>query len=319
MDLEKLAVKAPIVSAASALMLLMHSKTETLVMKEALPLLPPQAAAVSPPSPSVFKPLDLSMGLDQDTAIPTTDMASSVNHQDEIGGDNDDGDAIDEELDFISRASTPDSPPSIKKRRKVAVHKARSSSYISKTTAVPSSYKRIPSKYLNDPEVLVEGLRLAAKGDEKNVNSLHCFVRKELLEVFVLDGSGDGQHRVGLRCVHCGCLPKSERTGTSMSTFFPKSVEDLYRSVCTWQRIHFKSCRHIPDDKVNTYWHLKEADRTRGKKSHWIKTALDMGFCNVDGDRSGIVYCPTIGMAQDDVDMAASESDDETEEEELLL
>jgi hypothetical protein len=148
---------------------------------------------------------------------------------------------------------------------------------------------------LNNPTVLVENMHLAAKGDQKNLNSLHCFVQKELLEVFVLDAEkNDGHNRVGLCCVYCGCLPKEQRDGVSMSSFFPKSVEDLYRAVCTWQRIHFKACGHIPEDMKETYWRLKDTDRTRGKKAHWVSSAKAMGFRNVDKGRSGMVWCPTI-------------------------
>jgi hypothetical protein len=193
-------------------------------------------------------------------------------------------------------------------------------------TSQPYSYKRIPSKFLNNPTVLVENMRLAAKGDQKNLNSLHCFVRKELLEVFVLDAEkNDGHNRVGLRCVYCGCLPKEQRDGVSMSSFFPKSVEDLYRAVCTWQRIHFKACGHIPDDMKETYWRLKDADRTRGKKAHWVSSAKAMGFRNVDKDRSGMVWCPTIvgngdssqgdenDSDEDDVIVDESQSEPETD------
>jgi len=69
-------------------------------------------------------------------------------------------------------------------------------------------------------------MRLAAPNDAEELNSLHCFVRAELLEVFVLEDSktkDEKQHkrrkkykpknrfsnvqRVGIRCVHCGPVP----------------------------------------------------------------------------------------------------------------
>jgi hypothetical protein len=166
-----------------------------------------------------------------------------------------------------------------------------------------SAYKRIPSKLLKNPSIWKSGMRLAVDTDSKKVNSLHKFVRAELLECFVLQGS----YRVGLRCVHCaGWLGKqvdstsnsnsnsnNSHSNSSMSTFFPKSLQDLYRSVCTWQRIHFKTCPHMPEHVKEKYWRLKDADRTRGKKSHWITSAYGMGFRNVDDNRSGIMYCPT--------------------------
>jgi len=78
-----------------------------------------------------------------------------------------------------------------------------------------------------------------------------------------------------------------------MSTFFPKSLEDIYRGVCTWQRIHFKACKHMPEHFKALYWHHKDSDRSRGKKPHWVKSAHEMGLRNVDGHRSGIIWAGT--------------------------
>lgn len=147
--------------------------------------------------------------------------------------------------------------------------------------------------------------RLAHPTDHLNVNSLHRFVRQELLEVFFFsdDSLGGGTsvfRRVGLRCVFCGTLSKEEReqgrNGTpgcsSMNVFYPKSVEDLYRQVCTWQRIHFGLCPFIPDAFKTKYNMLKDQDRTRGRKCHWKKTAIAMGMYNLSDQRSGIAYRP---------------------------
>jgi hypothetical protein len=174
-----------------------------------------------------------------------------------------------------------------------------------------SAYKRIPSKLLKNPSIWKSGMRLAMDSDAKKVNSLHKFVRAELLECFVLQGS----YRVGLRCVHCAGRQEKRAASSStssMSTFFPKSLQDLYRSVCTWQRIHFKTCPHMPQDVKEKYWRLKDADRTRGKKSHWITSAYGMGFRNVDENRSGIVYCPTTAyLESEEEDAMDYQSDSE--------
>lgn len=138
------------------------------------------------------------------------------------------------------------------------------------------------------------GLRLAMPDDPKELNSLHCFVRSDLLEVFTInsDGNNAASARVGFRCVHCGNLPRKQKAGASMSIFFPKSLQDIYRSVCTWQRIHFKACKAIPDDLVQRYNYLKDTDRTRGKKQHWVSSAYRLGLRNVDDKRGGIVWAP---------------------------
>lgn len=138
--------------------------------------------------------------------------------------------------------------------------------------------------------------RLAMADDVKELNSLHCFVRSDLLEVFEMDEHSrkhrDSTPRVGLRCVHCGHLSRKQKEGASMSIFYPKSLQDIYRSVCTWQRIHFKACRHVPPDLVERYDYLKEMDRTRGKKQHWVSSAHRLGLRDLDDNRGGIVWDP---------------------------
>jgi len=177
------------------------------------------------------------------------------------------------------------------------------------TSRDSNTFKRIPRRFVDDPSLstIKIGMRLAVPDDEDHLNSLHCFVRSELLEVFVLDkslleceevglGLEENNHRnikrVGLRCVHCGRKPKVEKHGTSMSTFYPKSINDIYRGVCTWQRIHFKKCSHIPQHLKEKYGYLKNTDRTRGKKSHWVSSAREMGFRDVDENRNGVMYDP---------------------------
>ena len=155
----------------------------------------------------------------------------------------------------------------------------------------------------NGNQFIVSGLRLAMPNDSQELNSLHCFVRSELLEVFTLVANltrtkslENKRQRVGLRCIHCSHLPRKHRVGISMSTFFPKSVNDLYRSVCTWQRIHFKSCPHIPDTIRETYWRLKDTDRSRGKKAYWVESALRLGLRDADQKRGGVVFDPNHHM-----------------------
>lgn len=169
------------------------------------------------------------------------------------------------------------------------------------------------------------GMRLAFPEDAHELNSLHCFVRAELLEVFALPGAVEeavgadqaqsrsssrrsrtttssgrsyASGRVGLRCVYCAHLPRRARTGSTMSSFYPKSLSDVYRSVCTWQRIHFKTCRHIPPQVREGYWQLKESDRTRGKTRYWVTSAQRLGLVDVDSERGGICFATTPPAAQ---------------------
>ena len=177
-------------------------------------------------------------------------------------------------------------PP--KKKRAISCTASKRST-ASLCTEVPSAVVTVRG---NTKERTVS---LAMPDDSNELNSLHCFVRSDLLEVFSID---DDNHkrgtrsvpRVGFRCVHCGHLPRKEKEGASMSIFYPKSLQDIYRSVCTWQRIHFKACKHVPQELVEQYDYFKDMDRTRGKKQHWVESARRLGLRNIDDNRGGIVW-----------------------------
>lgn len=137
---------------------------------------------------------------------------------------------------------------------------------------------------------------LALPSDSKNVNSLHAFVRSSLLELFVLDTNSEdmsGCHfpgRVGLRCVHCKHLPKDQKDIGAV--FFPRNMKSLYRSVCTWQRVHFKACSCVSKKDKAMYEKLKAGDKTRGRTRYWETSAMELGLVDVLGvhGRGGIMF-----------------------------
>jgi hypothetical protein len=144
------------------------------------------------------------------------------------------------------------------------------------------------------PTLTSDRRRMALPEDPQELNSLHCFVRSDLLELFEKDSKkAVGVRRIGLRCVYCSHLPRRERAGVTMSSFYPKNLDDIYRSVCTWQRIHFRHCRHIGPDARQTYWKLKEADKTRGKTRYWVSSALKMGIVDIPVEKGGICFSGT--------------------------
>lgn len=168
--------------------------------------------------------------------------------------------------------------------------------------------------------------RLSLPSDRREVNSLHCFVRSDLLEITVVSPDGTTQYsvdeyneqdfssssntvsrcnsrsssssassssrpssdcivpsnsrlfpgRIGLRCVHCAHVHRKQQQ--TMASFHPKSIADLYRSVCTWQRVHFKECKHIPTTVREKYCYLKESDKSRGKTKYWASSAVTLGL-----------------------------------------
>ena len=161
--------------------------------------------------------------------------------------------------------------------------------------------RRVPAVIMQTAQVVKDGMRLSHPDDESALNKLHCFVRSTLLEVFVVKPRNEDSDRcfptnlVGIRCAICGRMSKNERENErngKMPVFFPKSVQDLYRGVCTWQRIHFGSCKHMPEKYKEQYKHYKNSDLTCGWKRHWITSAYDMGLRNIDANRSGVIYNP---------------------------
>jgi hypothetical protein len=133
--------------------------------------------------------------------------------------------------------------------------------------------------------------RLAISMDYEVLNSRHCLVRKSLLEFFSQeDGSfeagseekseASSSGRIGLRCAYCSHIPKRFRS--KMSSFYPLTIEALYRQVCAWQRIHFGACEHVPIEVRDEYNNLKESDKTRGKTPYWASSARDIGLINME-------------------------------------
>jgi hypothetical protein len=132
--------------------------------------------------------------------------------------------------------------------------------------------------------------RLTISMDHEVLNSRHCLVRKSLLEFFSQeDGSSalseqkseiSSSGRIGLRCAYCSHIPKRFRS--KMSSFYPLTIEALYRQVCAWQRIHFGACEHVPTEVREEYNNLKESDKTRGKTHYWASSAYEIGLVNME-------------------------------------
>ncbi len=238
----------------------------------------------------------------------------------------------------------------------------------------------IPKKKIKKNNTLPN--RLALPQDSNEVNSLHCYVRSDLLELFVVPFPYNGNRntndnrvlttttnekvysssgtssslsscerktrsrlqgdvngidtttsskstldkkktlssqpsttnrryipgRVGLRCVHCKShqmkkqsqINSNATTTTSTTTieatkpdFFPRSIHQLYREVCTWQRVHFQHCPYVPKACRDKYRHLKECDKTRGKTRYWETSARAIGLVDVfttKGEHDGIRF-----------------------------
>jgi hypothetical protein len=160
---------------------------------------------------------------------------------------------------------------------------------IKMTTLVPKNYPK----------------RLALQDDENKLNTLHCFIRSELLEIFVVDqsicssptsasGSGSALGRVGLRCVHCAQQRKrlkvSERNEAPMAVFYPKCVSEIYRLITSWQRCHLRKCRNLPSSVRDQWDELRLEDRSRGKTAYWVTSAKQLGLVDCQSKGRGVRF-----------------------------
>lgn len=146
--------------------------------------------------------------------------------------------------------------------------------------------------------------RLALPYDNAKLNTLHCFLRSELLEIFVVSKSfrkspchspSSSVGRVGLRCVHCAMLRGSrreDREDAPMAVFYPKSIAEIYRLVTSWQRCHLRKCKNVPPAARARWQQLRETDRSRGKTHYWVTSAKQIGLMDCQSRAGGIRFVP---------------------------
>mmetsp|Transcript_5086 Transcript_5086/g.5915 ORF Transcript_5086/g.5915 Transcript_5086/m.5915 type:complete len:458 (+) Transcript_5086:14-1387(+) len=154
--------------------------------------------------------------------------------------------------------------------------------------------------------------RLAVAEDESKLNSMHCFLRSDLLELFVVERSknknanegsaaatklgykiGSASGRVGLRCVHCAKARVKKNMSSEgeapMAVFYPKSISELYRLVTSWQRVHLRKCHNLPPSVREMYEKTRE-DKSRGKTQWWVDSAREIGLIDCTMKAGGIRF-----------------------------
>jgi hypothetical protein len=155
--------------------------------------------------------------------------------------------------------------------------------------------------------------RLALEGDETQLNALHCYIRRSLLEIFVVErkknvtdmtpSTNSSAGRVGLRCMFCASARQSDPSGKNeapMAVFYPRTVSEIYRLVTSWQRCHLRKCRNLPPS-VRAEWNsVREAEKCRGKTSYWVDSAKQIGLVDCVSKAGGIRFC--LPCAIDDAD-----------------
>lgn len=138
---------------------------------------------------------------------------------------------------------------------------------------------------------------LALPTDPENMNLLHQKIRSCYLELFAVTMNDINNPRyakqgslflgrIGLRCKFCA-QAETENLHSG-SSFFPRNIKSLYRSVCAWQRLHFKGCSFIGIDNKAEYAELERMSRyERSCTKYWESSAAEIGLVDNPG---GIVY-----------------------------
>lgn len=148
---------------------------------------------------------------------------------------------------------------------------------------------------------------LASEADEQYLTPIHCFARRHV-EVFIANESDLNQPmpgrkkpivlgQVGLRCVHCACLPSKERVKRAIC--YPPTVSQIYHAISNMKHDHFAQCKGLPAAAKEEFSELKASSLRRGTSSagknssgessprvsnstaqYYHDSALRMGLCD---------------------------------------
>ncbi len=135
--------------------------------------------------------------------------------------------------------------------------------------------------------------RLSIPSDEQFLDPVHNFLRSSCIEVFVcgMDYNSEGRCRgakpnsigqVGLRCVHCKHIRRSDRANQAVS--YPSKTDHIFESVRNYQRIHFEACEYIPTKLKEEYAelvsHTYRKIQLKYLKIYFAEAACEMAWCN---------------------------------------
>lgn len=136
------------------------------------------------------------------------------------------------------------------------------------------------SRKNNDPPSLPTTRSAAAARREQRSSSSSSASSSAMASSITASTNSTQRHypgRVGFRCVHCA---DCRRKTASKAAFFPLRLTNIYREVCAWQRIHFKTCPMVPAGVRKRYDHYKQVDTSRGKVRYWETSAKKIGLQN---------------------------------------
>ncbi|EJK46814.1 hypothetical protein THAOC_34500 [Thalassiosira oceanica] len=143
---------------------------------------------------------------------------------------------------------------------------------------------------------------VAGPNDAQHLGTIQCFVRKQLVEYFAADSSqlmkkgrqtAIGEGRIGVRCVFCKDLPKSEQVSQSCS--FPNALSKVKSAVSMIQHRHLIKCHSVPhqiklhlESLKNTKSSQKQV--TKNRSEYWVRTATEQGLYDTS---HGIRFAPS--------------------------
>jgi hypothetical protein len=128
---------------------------------------------------------------------------------------------------------------------------------------------------------------LALPNDSSNLNELHCFIRAQLLEIFVVKPSLEPQKyavgRVGLRCAHCHWPRTSSVNGSHddkprIPDIYPTSVDRIYELVRMWNDKHVPNCKSLPPPVRQAWKELQETEESRKESAYYAEAARQIGL-----------------------------------------
>eukprot|EP00986_Skeletonema_menzelii_P005716 scaffold2118_cov145-Skeletonema_menzelii.AAC.1 len=160
-----------------------------------------------------------------------------------------------------------------------------------------------PFKTLDEP------MLLALDDDDYWLTPLHCFVRKNCVEVFTASSTDaentptKGKRRnvvagqIGIRCPHCNKMGGNDIAGGTTpdkgendvvekkvfpsrgSVYYPNSITNVYNATMNLLQRHLFFCPNMPNEILKKYTTLKKDDARSGtSKMYWVESAKSLGF-----------------------------------------
>jgi len=138
---------------------------------------------------------------------------------------------------------------------------------------------------------------LSLDGDSENLNSLHCFVRRNT-QVFLATKSdaeapAPGRKKkimtrqVGLRCIHCMHMPTQDRVKRAVC--YPSSVSRIYHSISDMKFDHFAQCTGMSYELKDEFNSLKQKCCKRKLNSETSSSRSTARYYFESASRLGIV------------------------------